>query len=324
MRAPAIFAALALAFSFGAAADEASDSRAARAAFQKGQTEYNLGNYAEAAKQFEETYRIKPVPALLFNIAQCYRFIGNLEKAVQTYRSYLRNAPPTDKNLKLAKELLDQVEKALASKQKAEQRAPHGLAQGGQDAAAGSSTTAPGGSTTAPGSSTTAAGSSTTAGGSTTAPGGSTKAPAGSTVASTTAAPAGTTPAPGTAPAGSTAPLTTAATSALPASTSTSSKPPPDAAPAGALPTPGAPSEPAPRFYSWVAAGGSALFLAGGAYFGSKSNKTLSDLKTGFHTQSVIDSQTASAKSDAGKANGMLVLGAALAVTAGVLFVLHF
>src|SRR5437660_11755476 len=127
MRAPFLFV-LMLAVSLAAAADDASDARGARAAFQKGQTEYNLGNYVEAAKHFEETYRIKPVPALLFNIAQCYRFTGNLEKAVQTYRSFLRNAPATDRNIALARELLQQVEEALASRKKAESAAPHGLA----------------------------------------------------------------------------------------------------------------------------------------------------------------------------------------------------
>src|SRR5438552_7486793 len=130
MRAPLLLALLTLAVSLAAAADDASDARGARAAFQKGQTEYNLGNYVEAAKHFEETYRSKPVPALLFNIAQCYRFTGNLEKAVQTYRSFLRNAPATDRNIALAKELLLQVEAALATKTRAEQRAPHGLAPG--------------------------------------------------------------------------------------------------------------------------------------------------------------------------------------------------
>lgn len=122
-----IAAALVLLFALQARADEAADQARARAAFQKGQTEYNLGNYAEAAKYFEETYRLKPVPALLFNIAQCYRFTGNLEKAKQTYRAYMRNAPANDKNQPLAKELLDQVEAALASKNKAEASPPHGL-----------------------------------------------------------------------------------------------------------------------------------------------------------------------------------------------------
>ena len=87
-------------------------------------------NYAEAARQFEKTYPIKRVPALLFNIAQCYRFLGDLDKSVQTYRAYLRNAPPTEKNIALANELLQQVETALASRQKAEKSAPHGLAGG--------------------------------------------------------------------------------------------------------------------------------------------------------------------------------------------------
>ena len=54
MRGPALFA-LVFSLSLAAAADEGADSRAARTAFQKGQNEYNLGNYAEAARQFEET-----------------------------------------------------------------------------------------------------------------------------------------------------------------------------------------------------------------------------------------------------------------------------
>ena len=233
---------LSLVFSLAAAAEEGADSRAARTAFQKGQNEYNLGNYAEAARQFEETYRIKPVPALLFNIAQCYRFLGNLDKAVQTYRAYLRNAPPTERNIALAKELLQQVETALASKQKAEKSPPHGLAGGTPEA-----------------------------------------------------------PQP-------------------PVERPVSTRP---SAPVEAVaPAPAAPLR--PRVYTWVAGGASVLALGAGALYGLKSNKTVSDLQTGYHTRSQIDTQSAAAKSDAGKANVLLVAGAVLAVTAGVLFVLHF
>jgi tetratricopeptide (TPR) repeat protein len=249
MRAAALLAAVVLALPSAASAQDEDAPRSARAAFQKGQTEYNLGNYAEAARQFEETYRLKPVPALLFNIAQCYRFMGNLDKAVQTYRAYLRNAAAGDKNVALATELLQQVEAALASKQKAERSAPHGLAPG---------------------------------------------------------APADVPPAPRTAvPAVSAAPT------------------PPRPVPSQILSS--APPEPRqPRVYTWVAAGTAAAALAGGAYFGHKSSSTLSDLQSGFHTRADIDSQSAAARGDAGKATVMLGVGAALAVAAGVLFALHF
>ena len=165
---------------------------------------------------------------------------------MQTYRAYLRNAPPTEKNIALANELLQQVEAALASKQKAEKAAPHGLA--------GTMPDAP--------------------------------------------------------------PQQAQPPSARPAST----RPP---APVEAV-APAPPVRSGPRVYTWVAGGASVLALGGGALFGLKSNKTVSDLQTGYHPRAEIDAQPAAAKSDAGKANALLVAGAVLAVAAGVLFVLHF
>ena len=250
--------ALAAAVALPARADENTDQ--ARAAFQKGQTEYNLGNYAEAAKFFEEVYRLKPVPALLFNIAQCYRFTGNLEKATQTYRAYLRNAPPTDKNQGLAKELLAQVEQALAQKQKAESSPPHGLA------AAPPMSGAP--------------------------------------VPQTAAAP----------PVG-----------AQPAAAAPSTPPvAPRPAPAAAVTAAPAPPQPPSHVVTYVTGGAAVVALAGGTLFGMKSKSALSELQSGYHTTAQIDSQSASAKSDASKATAMLVAGAALAVAAGVFFALDF
>ena len=273
MRAPLLLA-LMLAVPLAAAADDAADSRAARAAFQKGQTEYNLGNYVEAAKQFEETYRIKPVPALLFNIAQCYRFTGNLEKAVQTYRSFLRNAPATDKNIPLARELLQQVEAALATKTRAEQRAPHGLAAGSKppDAPPGSAAEPP---------------------------------------------PASASPAPAAPPATHEVKVAIATTPSTPPSASA----PPESVSTAPLPTP---AEPGSRVFTWVAGGAAVVALGGGAYLGMQSKKTISDLQTGFHTRSELDSGTASAKSQASTATILLAAGGVLAVVSGVLFVLHF
>jgi len=259
---------LALALAAPAVADEASDQ--ARASFQKGQTEYNLGNYADAAKHFEETYRLKPVPALLFNIAQCYRFIGNLEKAVQTYRAYLRTAPAGDRNIALAKELLGQVETALASRNKAESSAPHGLAAA--PPVTGPATTPPAPASAAP-------------------------------------APAEKTPE---------KPAVQVAVAAAPAP-----EPRKAAAPAEAV-SASAPPPARTRLYTWVAAGASAVALVGGAVFGLKSKSTLSSLQTGYHTRAELDAQSASAKSDAGKANAMLAAGAALAVVSGVFFAFEF
>lgn len=273
------------------------DAEQARAAFQKGSTEYNLGNFAEAGKLFEEVYRLRPVPALLFNIAQCYRFVGNLERAVQTYRSFLRNAAPADKNVPVAKELLTQVEKALSEKNHAEKAVPHGLASAasvsGGEAAQQQPAAAP--------------------------------APAPEVAQAKPVPPPPAAPPPERvqpAP----APRTVAAVDKQPPASEPRAAPATQKAPLAvtSAPVPRAQEEKGGRTWTWVAAGGAGLAVAGGAFFGMKSNKTLSDLQSGYHTRAQIDADSSAAKSDAGKANLMFVGGAVLALASGAFFFLEF
>jgi tetratricopeptide (TPR) repeat protein len=115
--------AAALLISLGARAEQES----ARSHYAQGQAEYNLGHYAEALKEFEAAYKMRPVPALLFNIGQCHRFIGDFQSAVTTYRAFVRTADPNDKNLALARDLLKQSEAALAKQTAAQKAQPFGL-----------------------------------------------------------------------------------------------------------------------------------------------------------------------------------------------------
>ncbi len=66
---------------------------AAAAASKKGSAAFNLGAYDEAAKHYEESYRLVQDPSLLYNIGQSYRLAGKPERALTAYRSYLRTAP---------------------------------------------------------------------------------------------------------------------------------------------------------------------------------------------------------------------------------------
>jgi hypothetical protein len=100
--------------------------------------------------------------------------------------------------------------------------------------------------------------------------------------------------------------------------------PSPQQAPAEAVSAAPQPPAPPSHVVTWVAGGAAVVALAGGALFGMKSKSTLSDLQSGFHSRADIDSQSAAAKSDASKANLMLIAGAALAATAGVLFAFDF
>ena len=72
---------------------QSSEQDQAREHYKKGLAAYNLGQYSEAASEFEAAYRLFLDPALLFNIAQAHRMNGELEKALNGYRSYLRTAP---------------------------------------------------------------------------------------------------------------------------------------------------------------------------------------------------------------------------------------
>jgi tetratricopeptide (TPR) repeat protein len=103
------------------------EPESARTHYAQGQAEYNLGHYAEALKEFEAAYKLRPVPALLFNIGQCHRFLGDFASAVTTYRAFVRTADEHDKNMALAQDLLKQSEAALAKQNQAQKRQPFGL-----------------------------------------------------------------------------------------------------------------------------------------------------------------------------------------------------
>jgi len=67
---------------------------AAREHAKRATAAYNLGQYAEAATEFEAAYKLVLDPMLLFNVAQSQRLAGQLEKALIAYRAFLRTAPP--------------------------------------------------------------------------------------------------------------------------------------------------------------------------------------------------------------------------------------
>ena len=75
------------------AAARADDARLARQHFEDGSRLYDLGKFRDAAREYEEAYKYKPDPALLFNIGQAYRAAGDAAEAVTAYKSYLRRLP---------------------------------------------------------------------------------------------------------------------------------------------------------------------------------------------------------------------------------------
>lgn len=78
---------------FGGHAFGTEDVKGARRHFDKGTKLYDLGKYDEAAVEYEEAYKLKADPALLFNIGQAYRASGKISDALTAYKSYLRKVP---------------------------------------------------------------------------------------------------------------------------------------------------------------------------------------------------------------------------------------
>jgi tetratricopeptide (TPR) repeat protein len=102
-------------------AESAEDERA-RQAYEAGRAAYQLGNFEEAAKRFEEAYRIVRIPAVLFSTAQCHRRIfegqhvlEHARKAIELYQAFLRDAAADADNRGSAKQFISELSHAIAS-----------------------------------------------------------------------------------------------------------------------------------------------------------------------------------------------------------------
>jgi len=91
-----------------------SEQEQAREHYKKGLAAYNLGQYTEAAAEFEAAYRLFLDPALLFNIAQAHRMNGELEKALNGYRAFLRTAPQGTRDRAQAEKWRQELEREVA------------------------------------------------------------------------------------------------------------------------------------------------------------------------------------------------------------------
>lgn len=83
---------LALAAAFFLLAPSARAAEATQEAkdrFQRGQTHYALGEFTEAVAEFREAYRLSNAPAILFNLGQAMRQLGNYKQAYFYYSQYL-------------------------------------------------------------------------------------------------------------------------------------------------------------------------------------------------------------------------------------------
>lgn len=72
---------------------EASSWEEAQKAFTQAEERYAAQDFSGAIEQYAAAYRAYPDPAFLFNLAQCYRRLGDFANAAILYERYLGEVP---------------------------------------------------------------------------------------------------------------------------------------------------------------------------------------------------------------------------------------
>ena len=277
------------------AATSAANLEEARQHAAKAKVHYDLGEFDKAAEEYILVYRLRPLPALLFNIAQSYRQAGQYEKAKQFYKAYLRENPDSQSSAAV-KKALKEIDELLAKERKTKESPPAGIREAPAEMAAGGRPAAPPAVPVVP------------------PPSAATASPAGSQAVGSSGVTA-TQAAPAAGP---------AAIQAVPAGTGLA-QPKPVQAPPSALPAPAvAASREAPsstrRTWTYVLAGTSVAMLAGGALFAVKAKNIDNELLAGPHSTTTADDLMSQSKSAHGASTLLLVAGVAAGAGAGVLY----
>jgi hypothetical protein len=76
-----------------APAPSENDIEVAKAHYRTGELNYEAGRFADAAREFEEAYRLTAHGELLYNMGKCYDAVGDLRGALVAYRKFLATVP---------------------------------------------------------------------------------------------------------------------------------------------------------------------------------------------------------------------------------------
>jgi len=98
-----------------AARAAAAGERPGRVLFEQAEAKFNTGRFDEALVDYQAAYDAEPLPAFLFNIGQCYRNMGNYERAQFFFRRYAA-LDPRSPNRPAAERLIAEMDR-LAGEQ---------------------------------------------------------------------------------------------------------------------------------------------------------------------------------------------------------------
>jgi tetratricopeptide (TPR) repeat protein len=113
---------------------------AAKLHFEKAERAYRMGNYDVAIVEYREAYDARPIPALLYNLAQAYRKryavagqLPDLRRAIEVFRAYLRDDPHSSQR-ETVERILAELRASLTEAEERERRSPSPAAPAAQSA----------------------------------------------------------------------------------------------------------------------------------------------------------------------------------------------
>jgi hypothetical protein len=98
----------------------------AKAHYDQGTVHFNLDEWPQAIEEFRAAYRAYPDAIFLYNIAQCYRKMGNPAEALSFYKKYLRERPDAPNRTEVEKRI-DELDAAQTAQAQAREAPPPGL-----------------------------------------------------------------------------------------------------------------------------------------------------------------------------------------------------
>jgi tetratricopeptide (TPR) repeat protein len=113
---------IALGAGAASAANDLPRDRPGRAFFEQGEANFNRGRFEEARADYQAAYDAEPLPAFLFNIGQCYRNLGEYERAQFFFQRYTM-LDPRSPNRPAAERLIAEMSR-LAEERRSDPTAP--------------------------------------------------------------------------------------------------------------------------------------------------------------------------------------------------------
>jgi tetratricopeptide (TPR) repeat protein len=101
----------------------ADEDAEARQHYKAATGHFAVGEFADAAAEYEAAYKLHQDPALLFNAAQSRRLAGENQKALVLYKNFL-HLYPSSPNIPAVREQIDKLQEAIAAENKAKTSPP--------------------------------------------------------------------------------------------------------------------------------------------------------------------------------------------------------